>query len=81
MSLEREVRAKLLAKRNPAQDQEAQEWIEALLGKKFPAGAAYEDVLRDGQVLCEVINKLAPGSVKKINSSGGDFKMMENLTK
>jgi hypothetical protein len=80
MSLEREVRAKLLSKRNPAQDKEAQEWIEQLLGKKFPPGAAYEDVLRDGQVLCEVINKLAPGSVKKINSSGGDFKMMENIT-
>jgi hypothetical protein len=79
MSLERAVRAKIAGKRNVDQDREAQEWIETLLGKKFPPGAAYEDVLRDGQVLCQVINQLAPNSVKKINSTGGDFKMMENI--
>lgn len=81
MSLERQVRAKIASKRNVDQDKEAQEWIENLLGKKFPPGEAYEDVLRDGQVLCQVINKLAPGSVKKINQTGGDFKMMENVNK
>lgn len=81
MSLERQVRAKTLAKRNLEEEREAQEWIETFLGKKFPPGEAYEDVLRDGTVLCEVINKLAPGSVKKINTTGGDFKKMENITK
>lgn len=81
MSLERQVRAKIAAKRNPAEDQEAQEWIETILGRKFPAGVPYEDVLRDGMVLCEVINKMAPGSVKKIHTSGSDFKMMENINK
>lgn len=39
----------------------------------------YEDVLKDGQVLCKLINKMQPGSVPKINSSGGQFKMMENI--
>lgn len=81
MSLEREVRAKIAAKRSPEQDREAQEWIETLLGKKFPAGIAYEDALRDGIILCEVINKMAPGSVRKVHTSGGDFKMMENINK
>lgn len=42
---------------------------------------AYEDYLRDGQVLCEVMNKIKPGSIPKVNSSGGDFKMMENINK
>ena len=49
------------------------------MGWKFPAGQAYEDVLRDGQVVCRLINKLKPGSVAKINESGGQFKLMENI--
>ncbi|KAK4887276.1 hypothetical protein RN001_003547 [Aquatica leii] len=79
MSLERQVRAKIASKRDPQQDKDAQEWIENILGAKFPAGQVYEDVLRDGTVLCQVINKLAPGSVAKINTSGGQFKFMENI--
>lgn len=48
-------------------EQEAQKWIETLLGIKFPEGVPYEDVLRDGVILCEVMNKLAPGSVHKVH--------------
>ncbi|GJQ87594.1 putative calponin family repeat protein [Trypoxylus dichotomus] len=79
MSLERAVRAKIAGKRSPEQDKEAQEWIETVLGAKFPAGELYEDVIRDGTVLCQLMNKLAPNSVPKINTSGGQFKMMENI--
>ncbi|XP_019881025.1 muscle-specific protein 20 [Aethina tumida] len=79
MSLQRQVAAKIAAKRNPEQDKEAQEWIETILGAKFPPGQLYEEVLKDGTVLCQLINKLAPGSVPKINTSGGQFKMMENI--
>lgn len=81
MSLERAVRAKIASKRDPLQDQEAQQWIETILGRKFPAGVKYEDYLRDGVVLCELINKIKPGSVNKVNTTGGDFKMMENINK
>ncbi|KAH8340176.1 hypothetical protein KR067_012407, partial [Drosophila pandora] len=66
-------------KRNPEMDKEAQEWIEAITGDKFPASESYEDVLKDGQVLCKLINILAPNSVAKVNSSGGQFKFMENI--
>lgn len=69
----------IAGKRDPQQDVEAQEWIEAVLGEKFPKNEQYEDHIRDGQVLCKLINKLAPGSVPKINSSGGQFKLMENI--
>uniref|UniRef100_A0A0K8TL73 Transgelin n=1 Tax=Tabanus bromius TaxID=304241 RepID=A0A0K8TL73_TABBR len=79
MSLERAVKAKIASKRNPEMDAEAQAWIETILGEKFPGGVAYEDVLKDGQVLCRVMNKLKPGSVAKVNESGGQFKMMENI--
>lgn len=68
-----------MGKRDAAQEKEAQEWIETVLGEKFPAGQVYEEVLRDGQMLCRLMNKIHPGSVPKINSSGGQFKMMENI--
>jgi transgelin len=53
--------------------------METILGAKFPAGEAYEETLKDGIVLCKLINKIAPNSVPKINTSGGQFKMMENI--
>ena len=54
------------------------DWIEAVLGEKIPA-QPYEDVLRDGIILCKMMNKIAPGSVNKIQTSGGSFKLMENI--
>lgn len=69
----------IAGKRDVVKDKEAQEWVESLLGLAFPAGESYEDVLKDGQVLCRLINKIKPGSVAKINESGGQFKMMENI--
>lgn len=70
----------ILSKRDPDQESEAQEWIESVLGEKFP-GVLYEDLLKDGTVLCRLMNKLKPGAIAKINSSGGQFKMMENINK
>lgn len=71
----------LAGKRDIAQEQEAQGWMETVLGAKFPPGEKYEDVLKDGTVLCQLMNKICPGSVPKINTSGGQFKMMENINK
>lgn len=42
-------------------------------------GMSYEDALRDGVLLCMLMNKLQPGLISKINTSGGDYKMMDNL--
>lgn len=69
----------LAGKRNAEQEKEAQEWIETVLGQKFPPGESYEDALKDGIILCKLMNKVKPGSVPKINTSGASFKMMENI--
>lgn len=53
-------------------------WIFEVLGEKVPAGQ-YEDILKDGIVLCKLINKMAPGSVKKIQERGTNFQLMENV--
>lgn len=66
-------------KRDPEQEREAQAWIEAVIGERFPPGR-YEDVLRDGIILCKLMNRLSPGIIPKINVSGGDYKMMDNLS-
>jgi transgelin len=49
------------------------------LGAKFPPGESYEDSLKDGIILCKLMNKIKPESIKKINTSGASFKMMENI--
>lgn len=67
-------------KRETDQELEAQQWIEQVVGERFPPGVPYEDVLRDGIFLCKLMNKLQPGIITKINVSGGDYKFMDNLS-
>jgi hypothetical protein len=66
-------------KREPEQEAQAQAWIETVVGERFPPGVPYEDVLRDGIIFCKLMNKLQSGIITKINTSGGDYKMMDNL--
>jgi hypothetical protein len=42
----------MAAKRDTNLDGEAQAWIEAILGEKFP-NVSYEDALKDGIILCK----------------------------
>lgn len=67
-------------KRDPEQEREAQAWIEQVIGERFPAGVRYEDALHDGIILCKLMNRLSPGIIPKINVSGGDYKMMDNVS-
>ncbi|CAB3381222.1 muscle-specific protein 20 [Cloeon dipterum] len=64
--------------RNKDQEAEVLQWIFNVIGEPLPSGQ-YEDVLKDGVVLCNLINKLAPGSVKKIQTKGTNFQLMENI--
>lgn len=67
-----------LQQRNKEQEKEVLEWIYAVLGEPVPAGN-YEDILRDGIVLCKLANKLTPGCIKKIQERGTNFQLMENV--
>ena len=71
----------ILCKRNAEQEAEVQKWIEAVVQEPFPEGKPYEDALKDGIILCKLINTLSPGSVSKINTSGANFKLMENVSR
>jgi hypothetical protein len=39
----------------------------------------FGELLKDGSVLCNLINSLQPGSVKKINTLKAPFKQRENI--
>lgn len=61
------------------QKKEILDWIEAVIGEKINKSDPFEKVLKDGVYLCKLVNKLVPGYVKKINTKGGNFALMENL--
>ncbi|KAG5881281.1 hypothetical protein JTB14_028660 [Gonioctena quinquepunctata] len=50
-----------MSKRNKDLEAEVLTWIFGCIGEPVPSGD-FEDILRDGVVLCNLINKLAPGS-------------------
>eukprot|EP00794_Sanderia_malayensis_P005249 gene5249-5913_t len=78
-----EIKDKLEAKYDLNLAKQAMCWIEAVLGERLFAGdyssEAVHEKLKDGVVLCKLINKIQPGCVPKINSSKMAFKMMENI--
>jgi transgelin len=38
------------------------------------------EVLKDGVILCKLVNALEPGKIKKVNESKMAFKCMENIS-
>lgn len=65
-------------KRNKEVEAEVLDWISKVLGEPLPPGE-FENILKDGVILCNLMNKLAPGSVKKIATKGTNFQLMENI--
>lgn len=55
---------------------QAQGWIEEVTGEAFQG--EFEDYLRDGVKLCELINKIKPGTVRRVNAykEGQKFKQV-----
>lgn len=84
-----EVQRKIKGKYDINLEQEARIWIEDVLQIELKAGVdpneplgqnEFRECLKDGQILCQLINTLKPGAVKKINDNKMAFKMMENIS-
>ncbi|XP_033743448.1 LOW QUALITY PROTEIN: calponin-1-like [Pecten maximus] len=69
-------------------EQEARLWIEDVIGRKISKDAdsskplkwdGLHECLKNGTILCELINALEEGSVKKINKPMTNYHMMENI--
>ncbi|NXR91721.1 CNN1 protein, partial [Hypocryptadius cinnamomeus] len=59
------VSPQLAQKYDPQHERELRAWIEGTTGRRI--GDNFMDGLKDGVILCELINKLQPGSVPKVN--------------
>jgi hypothetical protein len=66
------------ASSGPTAEEEAQAWIEAVLGEKFLT--SFGDSLKDGVMLCTLMNKIKPGLIPRIQTSSMPFKQMENVS-
>ncbi|CAH1785932.1 unnamed protein product [Owenia fusiformis] len=80
-----EISRKIAGKYDEDLEQQARHWIEDVTGESLGEGDAplgldkFQAVLKDGRHLCNLINALRPGSVKKINAGSMAFKLMENI--
>lgn len=80
-----ELARKTEAKYDIDQEQQALRWIREVVGEDASAldgvtgSKNVQEQLKDGVILCKLINCLRAGSVKKINSSKMAFKQMENI--
>ncbi|KAK3531462.1 hypothetical protein QTP70_022095 [Hemibagrus guttatus] len=68
---------KIAQKYDTQKEEELRIWIEEVTS--MPIGENFQLGLKDGVILCELINKLQPGSVKKINNSKLNWHKLENL--
>ncbi|CAH1778211.1 unnamed protein product [Owenia fusiformis] len=58
---------------------EMQRWIEAVTRKKFSSPDDPRKSLENGTLLCELMNTLSPGAIKKINKLPTQMAYLDNL--
>ncbi|XP_078279768.1 calponin-2-like [Rhinoraja longicauda] len=73
-----EVKNRIAQKYDNQKEEELRVWIEGITGKQI--GDNFQKGLKDGIILCELINKIKPNSVKKISRSALNWHQLENLS-
>jgi len=82
--LSAELKLKSEAKYDPEEAKKCLDWINQVTSAgldlcKCKTDDEFAEQLKDGQALCKLINAIAPGSVKKINTMSATFKQRENI--
>lgn len=72
--LDAELAAKREANYDYDAEAEAREWIEDVTGQEF--ADEFGEELRNGSKLCELINAIKPGAVRRVNASKMPFKQV-----
>jgi hypothetical protein len=78
--MDAELAKKQAMKYDVGKEGEARRWIEEVSGLGLISGE-FGDALKDGIVLCQLLNKIKPNSIRKIETSKMPFKQMENISK
>ncbi|XP_061097951.1 calponin-2-like [Conger conger] len=76
--LSAEVKSKIAQKYDPRREEELRLWIEEVTGSAI--GDDFQKGLKNGSILCALINKLQPGSVRKVSQSSQNWHQLENLS-
>lgn len=74
-----DLQNKLKEKFDPQKQAEAQAWVEQVTGAPFPEGKSFHESLKDGQILCKLVNIIQAGTVPKIYEGDMAFKQRENI--
>jgi hypothetical protein len=77
--LDRDVRNKIMARYDPAQEAEVRAWIESVTGRSI--GDDFLEGLKSGVIMCNMLNTISPGMVSGISSKSGAFFQRENISK
>ncbi|CAH2311431.1 calponin-3 [Pelobates cultripes] len=75
--LSAEVKNKIALKYDPQVEEDLRLWIEEVTGMSI--GDNFQLGLRDGKILCNLINILHPGAVRKINEAKLNWHNLENI--
>ncbi|XP_053781804.1 LOW QUALITY PROTEIN: calponin-2-like [Desmodus rotundus] len=76
---EADLKNRIQSKYDPEKEEELRLWIEGLMGTSI--GPNFQESLKDGAILCTLMNKLQPGSVAGIRVSQRKFCQIDNLSK
>jgi len=77
-----EAQKKIQDKYNEDHAHEVLDWIKTVTGEDINTSGDMDnfyEVLKNGTLLCKLVNELKAGSVKKINTTAMAFKCMENI--
>jgi len=77
--MDKDLMDKMKAKYDPESEKAVQEWICTVLDIEWEG--EFLEFLKDGQVLCALINKIKPKSARKVSKSKAPFVCRENICK
>lgn len=78
--LDAELKAKQEANYDPELERDVCDWISKVTGETRDSEMTVCEWLRDGVILCNLVNKIHPGQIPKISHMKAPFKKMENIT-
>ncbi|XP_018415015.1 PREDICTED: calponin-2 [Nanorana parkeri] len=76
--LSAEVKNRLAQKYDPQKEAELKIWMEEVTGMSI--GPDFQKGLKDGVILCELMNKLSSNAIPKVNVSKQNWHQLENLS-